>query len=510
MTETEPLLAGLDVGTTNIKALIFTPDGRVAAQASVPTPTHIPQPGQAYYEPEELWQAVTTVLRQVTAQVDARRIASAALASMGEAGVPLDDHNRPTYPAIAWFDSRTKPQAAWLSEHLGKDRVFAVTGLSLQPIFGLCKLLWLKQTEPDAFARTRRWLNISEYIAFRLSGEQATEYSLASRTLALDITRRCWSESILSEAGISPDLYAPLVPSGTRIGAVTPEASVQTGLPVTTQLATGGHDHVCGSLAAGVTTPGTVLNSIGTSETLFLSLDKPLADPSIGRQGFTQGAHVVPGLYYVFGSLYTSGACVEWFRTQCAGNEDYAQLIAEAQHIPPGSQGVCFLPHLQLASSPYDDPRGRGAFIGLGTEVTRATLFRAILEGLAYDARQILEALQSNEGVPPLQAIYAIGGATRNRLWMGIKATVLNHPILLTHVSETASLGAAILGGLGAGVYPDVPAALANLKHDVTPVDPSAEQVELYDTIYSQVYRQLYPALRSLHQTLEPIRGQRG
>src|SRR5512141_1217230 len=231
--ENEPLLTGLDVGTTNIKALIFTPDGRVVAQASLPTPTHTPQPGQAYYEPEELWQAVVRVLKQATAQVDARRIASIAMASMGEAGVPLDEHNRPMYPAIAWFDSRTKPQAEWLGQQLGKDRVFAVTGLSLQPIFGLCKLLWLRQNEPEAFARTRRWLNISEYIAFRLSGEQATEYSLASRTLALDITRRCWSDAILSEVGISPDLYAPLVPSGTRIGPVTPEASAQTGLPVT-------------------------------------------------------------------------------------------------------------------------------------------------------------------------------------------------------------------------------------------------------------------------------------
>jgi xylulokinase len=501
-----PLLTGLDVGTTNIKALIFTPDGQVVSQASLPTPTHRPQPGQAYYEPEELWLAVATALKQATANVDARRIVSIAIASMGEAGVPLDAQNHPLYPAIAWFDSRTQPQADWLDQVLGKDSLFAITGLSLQPIFGLCKLLWLKQNHPDAFARAVRWLNIADYIAFRLCGEQATEFSLASRTLALDITHRYWSDAVLHEAGISASLFAPLCASGTRLGSVTSEASSATGLPVTASVASGGHDHVCGALAAGVTTPGMVLNSLGTSETIFLSLDKPLTDPQVGRQGYTQGAHVVPGLYYVFGSLYTSGRCVEWFRANFADNQDYTTLIDEAQQIPSGSQGVCFLPHLQLASSPYDDPQGRGAFIGLGTEVTRATLFRSVLEGIAYDSRQILETLQAYETVPALQAIYAIGGATRNRLLMRIKATVLNRPIFLTDVSDAASLGAAILGGLGAGIYPDVPVALTTLRHETTRVDPLEDQVALYEQIYTQVYKQLYPALSHLHHALEPIR----
>jgi xylulokinase len=161
---------------------------------------------------------------------------------------------------------------------------------------------------------------------------------------------------------------------------------------------------------------------------------------------------------------------------------------------------------LQLASSPYDDPQGRGAFIGLGTEVTRAALFRSVLEGIAFDSRQILETLQGYETVPALQAIYAIGGATRNRLLMSIKATVLNRPIFLTDVSDAASLGAAILGGLGAGIYSDVPTALATLHHETTRVDPWVDQVALYQQIYSQVYKQLYPALSHLHHSLEPIR----
>lgn len=502
----EPLLTGLDVGTTNIKALIFTPDGRPVAQASLPTPAHVPQPGYAVYEPEALWQTTAAVLRQASSQVDARHIASVAVASMGESGVPLDRENRALYPAIAWFDPRTQPQAVWLEQTIGKDRLFAVTGLSLQPIFGLCKLLWLKQNEPDIFARAVRWLNMAEYIAFRLCGEQATDYSLASRTMALDIARREWADDILHAAGIHTNLYAPLAASGTPLGRITPDASTVTGLPATAQVVVGGHDHVCGSLAAGVTAPGLALNSLGTAETIFISLDKPLTDPKLGHEGFTQGAHVIPGLYYVFGSMYTSGACVEWFRSTMADNRDYATLIQEAETVPPGSQGVCFLPHLQLASSPYDDPLARGAFIGLGTDVGRGALFRAVLEGLSFDSRMMIEALLAYEAVPDLQTITAIGGATRNRLWMQIKATVLNRPLELMQVSDAVSLGAAILGGLGAGVYADVQAALDGLQRETVRVDPVAEQTRLYEQIYQRVYRELYPALRPLHHELHQIK----
>ncbi|MBL8155395.1 MAG: carbohydrate kinase [Anaerolineae bacterium] len=505
----EPLLAGLDVGTTNIKAWIFTPDGQPVAKASRPTPTLTPQPGWAEFEPEAIWQTAAAALREATAQVDARRIASIAVASMGEAGVPLDAHNQPLFNAIAWFDPRTKPQADWLEQILGKDALFGITGLSLQPIFSLCKLLWLKQARPDLFERTTRYLHMAEYVAFRLSGEQAADYSLASRTLALDLGAREWSQTILEAAGIPAGLYAPLCVSGTRLGTVTPEASAATGLPVTTQVAAGGHDHVCGALAAGVIQPGAVCNSHGTSETMFVSLGHPLSDPKLGREGYTQGAHVVPDLYYVFGALYTSSACVEWFKHTLAENADYATLIAEAEAIPAGSQGVCFLPHLQFATPPYDDPLARGAFIGLGTDVGRGALFRAVLEGTAFDARLLLEALLTYPGVPEVQAIYTLGGATRNALWMQIKASVLNRPLSITQISDATCLGAAMLGGIGAGIYPDVGAALAALRRDVRVLEPEAAQAEHYEAIYQQVFRGLYPALRMLHHRLEALKGVR-
>lgn len=294
----DPLLVGLDVGTTNIKAVIFDTAGQPVAAASVPTPTYYPQPTWAYYQADELWQCAVKVLRQATAQLeDPRRIASIAVASMGEAAVPIDAHGQPTYEVIAWFDQRTQPQVDWLDRTIGKDRLFDISGLSLQPIFGLAKLLWFKENQPAAFARTVRWLNMADYVAYRLSGVQATDYSLASRTLALDLRRLEWAAGLLHEVDIPPEILAPLCPSGTRLGPITAEASAATGLPVTVQVASGGHDHVCGALAAGVIEPGVMLNSVGTGETIFVSLRQPLTDPEMGRQGYTQGAHVVANHY---------------------------------------------------------------------------------------------------------------------------------------------------------------------------------------------------------------------
>ncbi|MDQ4128557.1 MAG: FGGY family carbohydrate kinase, partial [Actinomycetota bacterium] len=269
----EPLLIGADVGTTNIKAVAFDRSGRAAARASSPTPTRYPRPGRAHHDAEELWASFAKTLRGVTDQLDdPRRVAGIAVASFAEAAVPLDAQGRPTQDVIAWFDGRSRPQAERLGRDFGGDRLFALTGLSLQPIFGLCKVLWLKENEPDAFARTATWLNVADYMAFRLSGVPATDYSLASRTLALDLHRLEWAGGLLEELDVPQDLFAPLRRGGSPLGPVTPEAAAKTGLTESARVAVGGHDHVCGALAVGVTETGTMLNSLGTAEAIFLPL----------------------------------------------------------------------------------------------------------------------------------------------------------------------------------------------------------------------------------------------
>ena len=504
----EPILIGADIGTTNIKVLAFDRTGKAVARASSPTPTRYPKPGRAHHDAEELWGAFARTLREVTARLDdPRRVASVAVASFAEAAVPLDAEGRPTYDIIAWFDGRSRPQAERLGRELGGDRLFALTGLSLQPIFGLCKLLWLKENEPDAFGRTATWLNTADYMAFRLSGVPATDFSLASRTLALDLHRLEWAGALLDEVGVPQDLFAPLRQGGSPLGPVTPEAAEATGLPESASVAVGGHDHVCGALAVGVTETRTMLNSLGTAEAIFLPLERPLTDPEVGRQGYAQGAHVA-GQYYVFGGQYTSGASVEWFRDTLGGGADYDALIDEAEGVPPGSGGAFFLPHLRLANPPYDDPRSRGAFVGLSTDGGRGALFRAVLEGLAFDSRNSLEPLLGHAGLDDLRSIYAIGGGVQNRLLMRIKASVFDHAITVVGVEEATSLGAAILGGIGAGVFEDVPSALGELRYAETPVEPVPEEVPLYDAAFRRVYRRIYPALREVNHEIHGLNAE--
>lgn len=510
-----PLLAGLDVGTTSVKAVVYDRAGHALSRASVPTPTHTPRPGWASYDAIELWDASCTVLREALAAIpNPENVRGIAVASVGEAVTPLDAQGNPTGETIAWYDTRTWPQVEWLDRQIGKDRLFAITGVSLQPIFSLPKLLWLQQERPDEWARTTKVHFVADYIAWRLSGESLTDYSLASRTLMFDLHRHAWSDEILDASGIGRGMLAPLAPGGTPLGPVTPAASAATGLPTTCIVSTGGHDHVCGAVAAGVTRPGQMLNSLGTAEAVFLPLVAPMVDPAAGREGFAQGAHVVGDLAYCFGGLYTSGACVTWARNLFSGPDEqppsYETLFVEAAAAPAGSLGTVFLPHLRLANPPYDDPRSRGTFVGLSADVGRGALMRSVIEGIAFETRASYEALLRYPEALPATDIVAIGGGTKNDLLMRIKATVMGQPITVVEAEEATALGAAVLGGIGAGVYRDADEALHLLAYGRRSVEPVAEDVAMYDAVYEQVYKPLYPTVRTLSHASVDIQRERG
>lgn len=498
----DDLLVGIDFGTSHIKAIAFTRAGQIVASASAPTPTVYPQPGWAYYEPEAVWAQTVTALRSMTAKLDdPQRIAAVAVASVGEAGAPIDTAGEPTYPMIAWFDTRTKEQAEQLRQRFGADAIFRSSGVSLQPIFTLCKILWIQQNAPDAMARTSRWLNAADYLTFRLCGVAASEFSLASRTLMLDLDKLTWATDLARDAGIDPAILPPLLPSGTKLGTVLPEIAARTGLPAHAVVTTGGHDHVCGALALSVTRPGAVLDSLGTAEAIFLATDEVLKDPALGRRGYAQGVHVSGG-YYVLGGLYTSSACIEWFRENAGAGLDYDALAAEGEAVPPGSLGVYFLPHLRTANPGYDDPHSRATFVGLTFDAKRGALYRALLEGLAYEAHYSLDSLLPYLTDTHIERIVATGGGTRNGLLMRIKASVYNQPLRVVSIDEATALGAAMLAGIGAGVYADVTDAVQAVHYTTTVIEPEPAAATFYERGFNQVYRTLYPAVRELHHAI--------
>ncbi|MCB1990565.1 MAG: hypothetical protein KDG49_03820, partial [Geminicoccaceae bacterium] len=271
-----PLLVGVDAGTTNTKAIIIDLAGCVVAEASEPTRIEHPRPEWAEYAAETLWEVAASAIRRAVNQLDdPDRIQGVAVASMAETGVPLDGSGAATGPAIAWFDKRARAELALIEERVGPDRLFEISGLAPEPIFGLCKLLWHKHHRPDSFARTVQWLNAADYLAWRLSGEMATDYSLASRTFALDLGTQRWSTEVLEAVGVDASLMAPLVRSGQRVGKVQAEAARATGLPRHCVVAAGGHDHMVGSVAADAMRPGVMLLSTGTTEAILMGRDTP-------------------------------------------------------------------------------------------------------------------------------------------------------------------------------------------------------------------------------------------
>jgi xylulokinase len=352
MPDAAPALIGIDVGTQSIRTVAFDARGRKLAQAARATPVRMLDGGRGEYDPDNLFATVLACLAETARALAGRPVAGLAVASVGESCVLVDDAGRSLAPALVWHDRRTEDAARALGERIGPDRLFALTGLALDPTLTLCKLAWMRAHWPDAVARARRVLLIADWIAFRLSGVATTDHTLASRTLCFDIHRRQWSEELLALAGLEPAILAPLAASGAPLGPVCAEILAETGLAGRPLVAASGHDHVCGSYGAGVVRPGLMLDSMGTAEAALLVTAAPQRDPAVMRHGFIQGAIATHrALAYLGGTNNSCGGAIEWFRA-IAGNPPHETLIAEASAIAPGSQGVVFLPHLVYGRRP--------------------------------------------------------------------------------------------------------------------------------------------------------------
>ncbi|WP_368911937.1 L-fuculokinase [Taklimakanibacter deserti] len=505
-----PLLASLDLGTGRVRAVAIDLKGRILAEAALPTPTHFPQAGWAEYHPQELWQTVAEVLSRLTQAAKAHgTIRGFATGSMGEAGVLIDKAGLELGPIIAWYCGRTVGDGEMLRERLGDELIFRTSGVTASHSFSLAKILWWRRTHPEIFARARTWLNMADWVAFRLTGEARTDYTLASRTNALDLERGTWADDLLRKLDIDPSLFAPLVGNGAMVGRVHKAAAAETGLPEGLAVSGGGHDHVISTVAADTNAPGILLDSMGTAEGLILANDRPIFHDLL-RQGGNQQSllHLGTPRYALMCGLTTSGGAIEWFRQQ-TGGESYDSLIAQAEKLPPGSNGLVFLPQLRGGDQPYPNPHARGAFIGITGDSGAGALFRSVLEGLCLYTRLELDYLSAVPGVNAITRIRVIGGGTRNDLMMKIKASVYGRPLEVTPLSEATCLSAAILGGLGAGVFSSIEEAQKEMTEGlgkVRIVEPEPSWMERYEELYRTVYAKLPPTLTATHDALAAFR----
>ena len=496
-----PALIGIDVGTQSVRAIAFDVRGRRIAAASRPTPFRITDTG-GDFDPDAIFATALSALKEVATALAGRPVAGIAAASIGESCVILDESGRSLAPSIVWHDRRTHAEGLAIEQAIGRERIFEISGHSAEPIFTLAKLIWMQKHWPDAFAKARRVLMMADWIAFRLSGEAATSAQLASRTLYFDIRKRRWSEEMLAFAGLPPSFPAPLANTGTAIGTVRHEILAETGLQGAPVVAVGGHDHIIGALATGLSEPASAINSIGTAEALLLATDKPLADPAALSMGYVQGALATDSQRsYVAGALLSSGGSIEWLRS-IAGSIPQETLIAEASKLSPGSGGVVFLPLLANGPPPNPDVYARGAFFGLTQVTTPAQMYRAVLEGLALQSRMMLDGMTALPGVGEAKTIRFIGGASRNRLFLSIKASAFGRPMLVVEEPEATALGTAMFAGVAAGVYPSFDAAFRSLDRKEYVVEPDGAAVEAYERLRMSVFAKIHDPLKVINRGL--------
>jgi sugar (pentulose or hexulose) kinase len=349
-------------------------------------------------------------------------------------------------------------------------------------------------------------LNIADWIAFRLSGEAATDFSLASRTACLDLGRRCWSAELLSTVDIDIRLLPPIRPSGTALGPIRPDVLKATGLPGRPLVGVGAHDHICGWFAAGEMDDGVLLDSMGTAEAILTAVRQPVTVQDIVRQGYAQGAiEQDEPRFYLGGTINSSGGAVEWFRRLFAGGLAHQWLIEEAAASPPGSNGVYFVPHFAGAGPPFADVPARGAVLGLTASTGRGDAFRAVLEGLALEARSVRDAMMVLPGVPVPRSVLVIGGHVHNRLLLEIKASVYRQALRVIAEPEATALEAALLGGIAAGLWPDLRTALMEVRREEFNIEPRPDWIDTYEVTFTRSYFRLTPLLRPVNETLQYV-----
>jgi xylulokinase len=498
-----PYLLGLDAGTTSIKAYLYDArTGQLVAGAARPTPVACPRPGWAEHDPEALWHAAADSIRAALDAAPLREpVACVAVASMGEAGLPLDGHGRPLYPIMAYYDTRADEYAEWWRARVDPRHIHAISGQILRPVFGVMKLMWLRDAQADRFARARRWLSVGDYLIWRLAGVYATDRTLASRTMLLDQRSRAWSSELLDIAGLPAELFPHVYPSGTRVGVVSGAAAARTGLPEGTPVATGGHDHLCGALAAGVVAPGEVLASFGTAAALLAPSAIFHGAGAVFEQGLSCYCYVVEDRYIIQGGLSAAGGALAWLAQLLRGSaapEDYAALDQAATTSPPGARGLVCLPHLRGSGTPTRDSASRAALVGLRDTHTPGDVWRALIESLACWARENIGAISAATG-RPLQRLTLIGGAARGPVLPQALADITGCVVALPAIAEASALGAALLAGRAVGLLLPAPERAARL------IEPDSRQAARYDRIYREIYSPLYAALRPINHAIERL-----
>ena len=484
---------GVDTSTTATKALLMRADGQVVAVASSEYDYETPRPLWTEQYPDLWWQATVAGIRQVLAQtqVDPAGVQGVGLSGQMHGLVLLDGDGKVLRPAILWNDQRTAAQCDEIRRRLGKARLIQLTGNDALTGFTAPKILWVREHEPEVYARAAHVLLPKDYVRYRLTGEFATDKAGGAGTLLFDIKARDWSSEVLDVLDI-PGEWLPKTREGPEVtGYISVEAAEATGLRAGTPVVGGGGDQSAQAVGVGAVEPGIVALTLGTSGVVLASTSEPFIEPEGRLHAF---CHAVPERWHLMGVMLSAGGSLRWYRDTLAPGVDFDALLAPAADVPPGSEGLLFLPYLTGERTPYPDPLARGAFVGLTVRHTQAHMTRAVLEGVAFGLRDSFELMKS-AGLAKIHQVRVSGGGAKSPLWRQILADVLDAELVTVSTTEGAAFGAALLAATGAGIFPDVASAceaVIQTTGSTTPGPASATYREVYP-----LYRDLYPALRA-------------
>ena len=482
------VLLGLDVGTGGARAVAVGEPGNVVAEASSEYPLHSPRPGWTEQDPEDWWEGAKETLGKVAAEVE-DEIVGLGLTGQMHGSVFLDASGELIRPALLWNDQRTYRQCEKITEAVGEERLIGLAGNPALTGFQAPKVLWLRDEEPENYARVSSILLPKDYVRLRLTGEHATDASDAAGTLLLDVRERDWSGEILDSLEI-PAEWLPKVHEGPEnTGALREGVAGELGLPPGIPVAAGGGDNAAAAVGVGVVEGGLLSSSVGTSGVLFAASGGFTPDPSGRIHAF---CHAVPEEYHLMGVTLSAGGSLQWWRD--ATGADYDMLVEAASGMPPGAEGLLFLPYLSGERTPHLDPQARGAFVGLTSRHGVPHMTRAVMEGVVFSLRDSLEIMRELD--VSIEQVRATGGGARSPLWRQLQADVYGFPIHRTTADEGPAHGAALLSGVAAEVYRDVDEACSTvrLREEVTEPDP--KRTRFYEEHY-EVYRSLYPATQS-------------
>lgn len=492
---------GIDSSTTATKALLMEADGVVAGVGRGTYGFETPFPLWSEQDPDLWWDATVAAVREVLATTGIPGDAVAAIGLTGQMHgmVMLDRDRTPLRPAILWNDQRTAAECDEIRGLVGRERLIAISGNDALTGFTAPKVLWVRNHEPEIFARCAHLLLPKDYVRLRLTEELATDRAGASGTILFDLAARTWSSAIVDDLGIPPSWLPPTHEGPDVTGLVTSSAAELLGITPGTPVVAGGGDQAANAVGVGAVIPAVTAMSVGTSGVVFATTSEPFVEPEARLHAF---CHAVPGRWHLMGVMLSAAGSFQWFRDTCAPGLSFEELGAAAAEVPAGSKGLVFLPYLSGERTPHPDPLARGAFVGLTVRHGIADMARSVMEGVAFGLRDMLELIRESG---PVTEIRVSGGGAASPVWLQIIADVTRVPVRTVSTAEGAAYGAALLAAVGAGAFADVESACRATVRVGPTVEPT-DDAAVYEEAFG-VYRDLYPTLAPTFHRLAELDG---